>query len=482
MKAVLRILGCVFAVSAAMLTAPAQEPVKLVRLNVVAVDAQGKPVGDLAADDFHITDEGRPETIALFHAGGFGPANGSNPGEFTNRPAPPRHTTVILFDCLNHLRSEWLYAAKKLGASLKQVQDASSIYFYVLTSAGELDPIHPLPDSPTAAANKTWNQDVDSMLTKEIKGMKARPAGMADEVVTKKTYFNLETLGKQLANFPGRRDVVWVLGGVPWTYKENTKNPCTGIWVGCGLYAEHLSVTLDLNGTVVNLLTYTDLDTNKTVDMEAMAQLTGGSVTYGNKGGEVDQVVQQLNESASEGYVIAYDPSAANWDNKFHLVKIACDRKGVKLIAKTRYYALPDSRGAQDREMSALRAAFGSPADVSDIGLRATVAPGKAPNLLKVDLRVAVPDLLLHEAGGQYSTHLTVLFSARTATGPQGDPTIDGIDPHFTKEQHDAFLKDGLPFSKEYTIDSATKMVRLIVSDSATDLVGSVTVPVAPAK
>ena len=86
------------------------------------------------------------------------------------------------------------------------------------------------------------------------------------------------------------------------------------------------------------------------------------------------------------------------------------------------------------------------------------------------------------ENAGQYAAQLTVLFSARTLTGPLGDPTIDGIDPHFSKEQHDAYLKDGFPFSKEYTVDAATKLVRLIVADRVTDLIGSVTIPIAPAK
>jgi hypothetical protein len=480
MRAALRTLCGGLAVSALIVTAYAQEPSKLVRLNVVAVDQAGKPVGDLTANDFSVVDDGKPETIALFHAGGFGPATAASPGEFTNRPSPPPHTTVILFDCLNHMRAECVYAARQLGPSLKQIEDAGPVYFYVLTPQGNLDSIHPLPESAGAAPNKTWNQDIEAVLAKEVKGLKPRPSGMADEVVTKNTYVKLETLGKQLANFPGRRDIIWVLGGVPSTYKENTKNPCTGIWVGCGLYAEHLSVNLDLTGTVVNLLTFTDLDPDKTQDMEAMAQLTGGSLTYGNKGGDIRQVIQQLNESASAGYVINYDPSAANWDNKFHLVKIACDRKGVKLIAKTRYYALPDSRPADQRQMDALRAAYQSSSDVSDIGLRAAISPGKTQNLIKIDLRVALADLLLHESGGKFSGQLTLLYSARSATGPEGDPVLGNLSPSFTKEQHDAYLKDGFPITNEYPIDSATKVVRLMVADGASGLAGSLTIPVAP--
>ena len=482
MRAVFRTLCGALAVGAFVIAASAQAPVQLVRLNVVAVDAQGKPVTDLTAADFHITDEGKPETIALFHSGGYGPATPSNPAEFTNRPSPPPHTIVILFDCMNHLRSEWLYAAKQVSQSLKQIDDASSIYFYVLTPVGDLDALHPLPTAPGAAPNKTWHQDIESLLNKEIKGLKARPAGMADEVVTKKTYAILENLGKQLTSFPGRRDIIWVLGGVPYTWKENTKNPCIGIWVGCGLYAEHMSAYLDLYGTVVDLLTFTDLDTDKTVDMEAMAALTGGSLTYGNKGGEIDQVIRLADESASDSYTIAYDPSAANFDNKFHLVKMTCDRKGVKLIAKTRYYALPDQRPPDKRQMDALGYAFAAPHDVSDIGLRATVAPGGAPGTIKVALRVNASDLLVQESGGQLTAHLRVLVSARNANGPEGDPKDTSLDPQFSKAQYDAYLKDGFPISNDVTIDSTTKSVRVIVGDRVTDLAGSLTIPVPPAK
>ena len=482
MRAVFRTICGALAVGTLVLAAYAQEPAQLVRLNVVAVDAQGKPVTDLTAADFHIVDEGKPQTIALFHSGGYGPATPSNPGEFANRPSPPPHTTVILFDCLNHMRSEWLYATKKLSTSLKQIDDAGSIYFYVLTPAGELDAIHPIPAGPGAAPDKTWNQNIESMLNKEIKGLKARPAGMADEVVTKKTYSTLEGLGKQLTNYPGRRDIIWVLGGVPYTWKENTKNPCIGIWVGCGLYAEHLSVSLDLYGTFVNLLTFTDLDTDKTVDMEAMAALTGGSLTYGNKGGEISQVIQLGNDSASDSYTIAYDPTAANWDNKFHLVKMSCDRKGVKLIAKTRYYALPDSRPPDKRQMDALGYAFAAPHDVSDIGLHGTITPGKAAGTVKVDLKAAMSDIMVTQSGGQFTAHLRVLVSARSANGPEGDPKDMSLDPKFTKEQYDSYLKDGFPISNDVVTDSTTTAVRIVIADRVTDLAGSLTIPLAVAK
>jgi len=116
---------------------------------------------------------------------------------------------------------------------------------------------------------------------------------------------------------------------------------------------------------------------------------------------------------------------------------------------------------------------------VSDIGLRAAIAPGKTPGTIKVDLKVNLSDLVLHESGGKYSAQLTFLLSQRGASGPLGDPAMFAVNPQLTKEQHDAYLKDGFPMSNEYPVIPGTKVMRFIVADGATDLAGSVTIPIA---
>jgi hypothetical protein len=114
--------------------------------------------------------------------------------------------------------------------------------------------------------------------------------------------------------------------------------------------------------------------------------------------------------------------------------------------------------------------------------LRATIAPGKTPGTVKIDLRVDLSDLMLQESGGKYTAHLRVLVSPRSAGGPEGEPKDSSLDPQLTKEQHDAYLKDGFPIPNEVTIDSSTTSVRLVVGDRVTDWVGSLTIPVAPPK
>src|SRR5215475_6569608 len=99
MRSVL-ILCCAVAIAGGPRANAQPDPAKLVRLSVVASDSQ-KSGGELTADDFHITDDGKPQKVILLRGPAARPAVTPRQGEFSNRPMPAPHTTVILFDFLN---------------------------------------------------------------------------------------------------------------------------------------------------------------------------------------------------------------------------------------------------------------------------------------------------------------------------------------------------------------------------------------------
>jgi VWFA-related protein len=486
----LRTLLCGSAISGCLLFAQGgDEAARLVRLNVVATAA------DLTAEDFHVTDDGKAQRIAVFRAPQSANAKA---GEFSNRPVPPQRTTAILFDLLNHNASaDRLDASRRIGQSLKQIESVESVYLYLLTLDGTLVPIHPI--EPGAAPSKTWTQDIEATLAKSMKDYnKAKPVGMNDENIVKKTYVALETIANQLAPFAGRTDIIWVTDKIPVIMGPKT---CSGDWIECALYVPHLSVTLDRAGVVVNPFSYSAnqgtansgatknlAELNKdpansrwamegmagqgpdgtTRTTDDMASLTGGHAFFS---ADLRAAMKQIDANASITYAIAYAPQ--NWDSKFHRVKVTCERKTVKLEARQRYYALPDSRPGPEKSQGALVAAYQRPSDVSDIGLRASIS-SPAPNVAHIEILVDPADLLLHESGGEYTGQLTVLLSARAAAGPQGDPTLGPEAVKLKREQ----LKAGISFVRDYPIDAATQKVRIIVLDQAANSVGSLTVPV----
>jgi hypothetical protein len=345
----------------------------------------------------------------------------------------------------------------------------------MLTLEGTLTPIHAM--GPKAADDHTWPQDVLKAFDKAMKSAShARPAGMGDEDVVKKTYVALETLANQLAAFPGRRDIIWITTAMPNVW--NPKLPCNGDWVDCALYVPHLSVTLDRDAVVVNPLSYSSSQTpDSTRDIELMASLTGGRAYFGD---EIGTVVKQVTRDSINGYTLAYEPPPDNWDNQFHKLRVTCERKGLKPQFKQRYYALPDQRPLLARQQAALGAAFQNSLDTPDIGLRAKVSPAAdAPSGVHLEIRVNPSDLMLQENLGQFNCDLAILLAGLGASGPVGEPAASFLNLHLTREQRDAALKDGVPISKDFPLTGAIQKIRVLVLDQGDNAVGSLTIPVA---
>ena len=453
MQPAIRILTLASCAAWAQAQTPA-EPARLVRLNVLAVESNGKPAAGLTAGDFQVTDQGKPQRITIFREAAP-VATPAAAHEFGNRPAAGTHATVILFDFLEQSRSERVDAARKLGPELKQLPSPESVFLYVLAPDGKLVPLHEI-----GSAEKNWNGDAEKMLAAALKSQnKDRPAGMSPEDGVKATYKALEVLANQLSAFPGRRDILWITSRVP--YVMNPQIVCKADWWDCTLYVPHVIVTMERAGVMVNPFSYIGLGVDESRTLEEMAGLTGGRAYLSQ---DVGAVLNQFAQPAGI-YTIAYAPPADGWDSKFHRVKISCERKGVKLQAKQHYYALPDQRPAAARQQALLVAAYQSSTDVAEIGLRASIAPGADANHIRIALKIDASDFVPR-------SRLTLLYSPRAAAAPQGEPTLSDLDVQMTPEMKEFCTE------KEYPIDSATAKVRLIVIDRAADSVGSLTIPV----
>jgi len=425
----------------------AQEPARLVRLEVVALDAGGRLAAGLTAGDFQIADQNKQQHVALFRAPEAAPPPAAH--EYTNRPAPGTHATAILFDFLEQSRAERLDAAKKLAASIRKLDAAERISLSLLAPDGTLVPLG-------APSDAKWRADIDKVLADAVKKHnRDRPAGMGPEDVVKKTYVALETVGKELAaSTPGRREIVWVTSSAP--YVMNPQIQCKADWWDCALYVPHLSVTLGSLGVAVDPYTYVSLGVDASRTMEEMAGLTGGQAYLSQ---DLSDVIQGFGARAAGAYSIGYIPPAENWDNKFHRLKVTCEKKGVKIETRQHYYAVVDQRPPAQRQQALMVAAYQSGNDVPEIGLRAAVSPGSAAGRVRIEVTVDPADVV--------ARRITLLYSARDASHPQGEPTL-------TDEE----LKPGAPIVKEYPVDGATRIIRLIVADKGSDAVGSVTFPV----
>jgi VWFA-related protein len=465
-----------FLLAAFGLLAQAPAPGPLVRLYPVAFDDSGKPVTDLTAADFKIVDQNKPETIFSFQKPWQPETAKLESLEFSNRTSNnTAHTAVILFDMINLADADRLATWKALDKALPELQSGENLYFYVLNLEGALIPIHPM--GPPAADDKTWPQNFVKVFDKVMKASShGRPVQVGAEEQEKKTFKALEDISNRLVLFPGRKDIVWVANGLT-TVNDPMLPHCNGDWVECGLYVPHVAVTLAADGVAVNPFAFIgNIGPDVNYNLDQMGLLTGGHSYFRQ---EIGDVLKQLAQNAASSYTITYDPGSGNWDRKWHRIHVSCERKGVKVQLRERYYAILDSRTPPERMKSVLMVAYQSPDDLSGIGIHAKISAMAADKPgVHIDIHIDPADLLLREQGGKYAGALYCLISDRTATGPLGEPVVLDLKPELSAEQYKTALKDGLPFAQDHPTTDAVRAVRVIFLDQNTEAVGSVTFPV----
>jgi len=204
--------------------ASAQSDLRLLDLNVVAVDSQEQPVTDLTADDFQVTDAGKPQRISFFRRNGE--SSGQNqvptpgPNQFSNRAGGGSpNAIVVLFDLLNLGFGARSMAAGEIVRNLGGIESAGSLYLYLLSVDGKFLPVHGISPGEEPAPQplpERWTQQIKPLMDAGMRAVMGFRSPDIDVFVRiQLTFSALVNLGGQLAAIPGRKIIVWVTDGVP---------------------------------------------------------------------------------------------------------------------------------------------------------------------------------------------------------------------------------------------------------------------------
>ena len=304
-----------------------------ITVHILARDSHDQPVGDLTADDFQVSDQGKAQHVTLVQH----PENRQldTPGTRAESATPP-HTVVILFDLLNANLSYRGYGTDEVDRALQNTEsNSNSIYLYLLTNSGALYPVHGLP-GPDAAANGNgdgpWTQQIKPLLEAAInKVFGIKPVD--DRVVSIRidaTYRALDTLATQLAPLPGRKDVIWITHGVPITIRTVSGEPYDYM-----PRLRQLATAIDRAGITINTVDQGDaVATGSKETIEEFPAVTGGKA-YSS--GTLDKALPEVLNAPRSSYVLEYAAPAP--DGKYHKIHVSTSRKGVRLQAEQGYIA-----------------------------------------------------------------------------------------------------------------------------------------------
>jgi len=514
----------------------AQQPtfrsgVRLVNVSVIAHDNAGQPVKNLAAADFRIYEDGKEQKIEVFaiEADRLAPTPSaassptpSTPGVFSNRLAerPSGGVTVILFDRLNSTWEDQKSARNQILKLLANIRSSDRVALYVLES----DTITVLHDftsdsgrliavlnrflgttsvelsrseerAPDFARSGVASEDADT------EAWLARTTMMVAEMYLRRraelTTDALESIANHLAGIPGRKNLVWVSGAFPFVIPSDhgpqimnkEVNRATrainsadvavypvdirgliGAFVNPSAATAPVTRGAAPTAPVFTTMAYThpNQDTMRTI-----AEATGGRVYLNTNA--IGEAIRKAIDDSRVSYVLGYYSSRPDSDNRFRNINVKVNRSGVELRHRKGYLAAPVAVGNSRARLAGLGRVMLSPIEASGISLTAEVARARNEGTIVVridpqsltweqknDVREAAIDVVIAQSvpGGKYFTikETTVRLTA---------------DP----ERYQQMIEDGLTLSSNFTALPDAYRLHVVVSDVASQSVGSLIVP-----
>jgi len=377
---------------------------RLVQVNVVVNDKQGRPIAGLAPDDFSIFDNRKRQTIRVFSAETNVPAplrTPIPPEIYTNRPEErtnvPASVTVILLDALNTEVAEQTLARKQVLQVLRKIQPQEYVALYWLgnglrilhdftTDASVLQQVlsdfeskpsrqlanseladpslsNPNPSTPSGAGyeRQAFRLAFDQRVANQSARERARATAAA-----------MVAIANHLATRKGRKNLVWVSSSFPITlgydkfdldwandtgenFSDDVRRAARAL-AGAdiavypvdarGLLGSAMMANSDNLDSHIGDPTDTDvhLPTRGAPEsfdtMKLLAERTGGKAFYGSN--DIAGAIRRAMNDSRITYTIGFYPEAVKWDGSFHELKIRVAVPGAEVHSRSGYFALPD--------------------------------------------------------------------------------------------------------------------------------------------
>jgi VWFA-related protein len=385
-----------------------------VLLDVVVADKEGHPISGLAASDFAVTEDGEPQHIA--HLQEHHPMEAEELDKLKAAPALPPNTftnytpvantnasTVILLDALNTRLQAQMELRQQLIDYLKHMQPGTPVAIFRIDTDMRL--IQGFTSDPRVLLEAAASKRNNPSLLRPVRGT-------PDEY--RLTRFDtlqegFQMMGRYLAGFPGRKNLIWLTGAVP---QSNYIDPTGGSF---GMpFRDDLAVLGDDPKDLTDALTLSrvavypidarglqtppqfeagnnrgpapnanlNFETAQAADhiaLDVIAKATGGKAFYNTNG--LKQALTGIVNNGSNYYTLAYATTNKTWDGRFRQIKVTVDRPGLRVQNRQGYYAV--DRAWQEQRLLAAKQkekakAVSKPFEESDsTSDDATQAPGE---------------------------------------------------------------------------------------------------------
>jgi VWFA-related protein len=241
---------------------------RLVQVDVVVTDKQGRPIPGLKQSDFTVLQDGKPQNVHVFEAHTGKPVDQASPvaaaapklppNTYSNHPseATADSWTIVLYDLLNTPTINQEYARTELLKLLRAVPKGQPVALYVLTTrlamvqgftddpekllkaAEDLRPGHSHVLTTEAQRQRTEGQIQNTVTESLGAGANNQTAQALIESkqqaindldsfqITDRANFTLaafESLSRSVSGYPGRKNLIWLSTSFPISIEADSK-------------------------------------------------------------------------------------------------------------------------------------------------------------------------------------------------------------------------------------------------------------------
>jgi VWFA-related protein len=417
---------------------------RAVLIDVIVTDHNGKPVSGLTKDAFRITEQGKPQSISFFEEHrGLSPEQ-ARKAEFPQLPpdvfsnyspiGTPPAVNILLLDSLNTPMPDQIYLRQAAEHYLKTLKPGSRLAIFTLSL--RMSFVEGFSDDPAMLAEalgyrknyraepavlmqsqeETTAQDTAVGLMNQAVG--AGPGGITTAAAAGmiqsfqqflgenryaqtadreyRTTQALQQLASYLASFPGRKNLIWMSGGLPldlfgltdmrfddtvpktinllaaarvavypvdvrgaWTPKVDTAENVIAATVNTpqqmvGPAVDYTpsttdpstintgtaSVTVTSGSFSHDITTESSESSASNASMDMFAQQTGGRAFYNSN--DLSGIVGKVVASSSDFYTVSYTPADPNMNGAFRKIDVSVNGGKYSLSYRRGYYALPE--------------------------------------------------------------------------------------------------------------------------------------------
>ena len=535
----------------------------MVLVDVVVTDKQGKAVSGLTRDDFTVEENGKPQKLSTFQTPGESQlpmATALPPGIYSNRPqyrSPGLALTVLLLDALNTPFKDQAYARRQMLRFVQeQYKPGQRMAIFTLTDSlrvlqdftsdpqvlyAALQQFLPEPQrmvasgrpSTTIASGSPTPASTVSALDASVpaqtmsSGNVGLHSGSADVAgVTGALHFfesaavayqldqrtvltlqALDSLTRILGGMPGRKNIIWVTGDLPFSLipenrtvtaaeleedlpslntrrvgEHSAGNLAATIRESNAAQIRETSARLsnaqiaiypvDARGLSISV----DIDAQEV--MREMASETGGRA-YVNQN-EIKDGVARAFDDASATYTLGYYPDNKKWDGKYRHIKVKVKRDGVEFRNRQGYYALDPTQIKGYNPEQEVTSALKDSAPATLVGFSARVVPASANTAkgkLGVDFLVDASTLSAEDTSGGKKLNVAFYVYAFSPAGKILGNRSMKVDQAFDAKTYAQIVQKGLLLHMDLDPVPANSQLHLAVQDNRTGMVGALEAP-----